>query len=622
MAYLDDSGRSAMVRSVQGDLLVPSVVYFEDDELLYGRAAKLAAATQPGRAAELVKRDLGQAAYSRAIGGELFPPEVVLGALLRRIAAELPPHVARRPAVALAIPASFDQSQRNALIESGQVAGLDLVGVITEPLATALAFAELQGYLQPGVDKPGCRVLVFDLGGGKLDVAVIEIKPGRVRTMAASGKSRLGGRDWDLLLAEHLADVFHKQFGDDPRYDMVSVRRLVESAEEAKLSLTARQQARVHVERTGQAADISITRTMFEELSESLVNEARRVTEYVLTQSGMTRRDLAHLIVVGGASRMPMIGKMLESLTDLKPAPNIHPDEAVARGAAIYADHQLDVKMGRTPRIPLEITDLTTHTLGMEWVAPGSDRRETVVLIPRGTELPCGMTTKAVTTEDGQATITLQMLQGESRNADECAHVAQAVIRDLPPGIPKGWPIQVLCQFTAAGRLQVKAQIEKSGQSLPVEVRRPTGLSETQIAEWRKLLAARDGLIPILAQLKRDQERRAAEAPLEATAEVTPLAAAVVTPAGEAAPSGQNVGVIEEINLETSDEPLMRNIKRNRLTGRKIAIMLTGYLVSATLGLAIGYYILMRLDPSYNRLHLRLPGLSEPAPDGATMPNP
>lgn len=618
LAYVDESGRSAMVRNLQGDLLIPSAVFFEDDDLLYGRAAKQAAATQPQRAGELVKRDLGQAAYARAVGGELLPPEVVTGAMLRKICAELPPHIAAKPGVALAVPSCFDQSQRNAALEAGQIAGLDLLGIIPDPLAAAVAFAELHGYLQPGADKPGCRVLVFDLGGGTLDVAVIEIKPGRVRTMAVGGRSRLGGRDFDLLLAEHLAEVFQKQFGEDPRHDMVSVRRLVESAEEAKISLTARQQTRVHVERTGHAADITITRAMFEELSESLVNLALQVTENVLVQSGMARRDLAHLILVGGATRMPMIAKALEKLTDLKPAPNIHPDEAVARGAALYADRQLDVRMGRTPRIPLEMTDLTARTLGMEWIGAEGGRAENVVLIPRGTEMPCSMTTRVTTTADGQTSVLLHMLQGESRVADECVRVAEAEIHGLPAGIPKGWPIQVNCSFTPTGRLLVKAQVERTGQALAVNVRRPWGLDEAQILEWRKQLAGREGLAPVLALVQKQRASREAAQEAAAVEAVSPVVAAL--PVGSAVPPPtsvqQNVGVIEDIQLDPRDTSLSRGMRKNRLTPRKIAIMLAGYVISATLGLAIGYYILMRIDPSYNRWNLPLPGVAREGGDG------
>jgi molecular chaperone DnaK len=609
LSRIDDTGRSAMIRDPQGDLLIPNIVFFDDDELVFGRAAKQAAVTQPGRAGESVKRDRGQAVYSRAIGGELLPPELIEGCLLKHACADLSRGGGPKPAVVLSVPASSDQAQRKALLDAGQIAGLDVLGTINDPLASALAFAENQGYLSRGADKPGCRVLLFDLGGGKLDAAIVEIKPGRLRTMAVAGDARLGGRDWDARLSEQLAGEFSKQFGEDPRHDMVSVRRLLESAEEAKHALTARQQARVHLERGAHTADITITRQTFEEITLELLGRAKCIAEKVLAQSGLAWRDFAHLLLVGGATRMPMIGKMLETLTGLKPAPNIHPDEAVARGAALYADWLLAAREGRKSRIPLEVADLTCNSLGVEWVDPASGRAENVVLIPRGTELPCGTVSKLTTTADGQTSVTVQLLEGESRNADDCSRIGQAEFRDLPLGLPKGWPIEVQYQYTAAGRLQVKAHIEKSGQITALPARRECGMPESQVADWRKLLSGRVGLTAILDLLGRHRKRHA-----ESAVSAPPQIAAT------AQPPALPLEVRDEVvSWDALDVPSTSRPRNRTLSPRKIAIMLTGYLLSAALGLAIGYYILMRMDPSYNWLQLRLPGLSRPAPNNPSV---
>lgn len=601
-----------MIRDPQGDLLIPNIVFFDDEELVFGRAAKQAAVTQPGRAGESVKRDRGQGVYSRAIGGELLPPELIEGCLLKHACADLASGGGPRPAIVLSVPACSNQAQRKALLDAGQIAGLDVLGTINDPLASALAFAENQGYLGREAVKTGCRVLVFDLGGGKLDAAIVEIKPGRLRTMGVAGEPRLGGRDWDLRLSEQLAGEFTKQFGEDPRYDMVSVRRLLESAEEAKHALTARQQARVHLERAAHTADITITRQTFEEITLELLERAKAVAEKVLAQSGLVWRDFAHLLLVGGATRMPMIGRMLENLTGLKPAPNIHPDEAVARGAAIYADLLLAAREGRTSRIPLEVADLTCNSVGIEWVDPATGRAENVVLIPRGTELPCGTVSKLATTADNQTSVAVQLLEGEGRNAEECSRIGQAEFRDLPLGLPKGWPIEVQYQYTTAGRLQVKAQIEKSGQSVALAVRRECGMSDAEVADWRKLLSGRVGLTAILDLLGRHRKRQA-ESPAPAPAQIAAIATIAQPPALPAEVHDEIIG------WDSLDVPSPSRPKNRALTSRKVTIMLTGYLVSAALGLALGYYILMRIDPSYNWLHLRLPGLSQPQSNKASV---
>ena len=601
VARIDDVGRSLPVRDAQGDLLIPSVVYFEDDELLHGRAAKLAAATQPGRAAEFVKRDLGQAAYSRAIGGELLPPEVIEAYLLKKLAADLAQEGIPKPAVVLSTPASFNQAQRRARLDAGLIAGLEVLGTINDPLAAALLFAESQGYLSEGAgDKPGCRVLVFDLGGSKLDVAIIEIKPGRLRTMSVGGNISLGGREWDLLLAEYLAEQFVKQFGQDPRHDMASVRRLQQSAEEAKQALSARQQVRVQVERGEDSAGIIVTRQAFEELTSGLVDQALQVVEATLARAGMAWRDLAHLLLIGGASRMPVLTKRLEELTHLKAAPQVHPDETVARGAALYAECLLAARENRKPNLQVAIVDLTVHSLGLEWRDPQTGRMENVVLIARGTELPCGTVARATTETDDQSTINVQLLEGESRIADECTRIAMLTIRDLPAGLPAGTNIDVQYQFTAEGRVQLKAIMPKSGQALPISVRRAQGLTESQLADWRQLIASNAGLKAIHALLPKHQQERAAQAAVEPRP-VSPLAR---PPALPTAPPE-----IEDFTLRAPDDLAPARRRKRPMNSQKMGIMLAGYLISAILGLSIGYYILMRIDPSFNWWDLPLPGL-------------
>ncbi len=613
IARVDESGRTAMLRDAQGDLLIPNIVFFEDEELVFGRAARQADVSQPNRAGEWAKGALGQAFSSRAIGGELLPPEVIEGCLLKHLCADARV-VGAAPAIVLAAPACFDQAQRQALADSARIAGLDLLGILNDPLAAALAFAENQGYLTKGAAKPGCRILVFDLGGGTLDVAIVEIKPGRVRTMSVGGDVSLGGREWDLLLAEHLAGEFNKQFGEDPRHDMVSVRRLVEAAEEAKQALTARQQARVHVERGEHAADVTITRQTFDEITEHLLTRAKRITEETLSHSGLAWRDLAHLLLVGGATRMPMIGKMLESLTGLKPAPQVHPEEAAARGAAVYAERLLATRDKRASNLEIELTDLTARSLGVEWIDPVTCQAENVVLIPRGTELPCGTVSRAMTSTDGESSVAVQLLEGEGRRAEDCSRIAEVMIQDLPPRLPKGSSIEIQYQYTAAGQFQVAAKLEKSGQALPVAIVYKSRMSASQVEDWRTLLAGRAGLSRILTQLARHRSERgepaehAAPAAVVSTAPV-PVATPALAPAMKA-----TIGVIEDINLEMRDASAASRMRKRKVTPRKIAILLAGYVVSAALGLAIGYYILMRIDPRYNWLDLRLPGLSSPPP--------
>ncbi len=616
LARFDAAGRTAMIRNPLGDQIVAGVVFFEDDELLFGRAANQAASTQPQRAAECFKRDFGQSSYTRAINGELLPVELIEACLLKNACDDLPTAGDARPAVALALPAAFDQAQRRGVVDAARIAGVDLLGTISEPLATALAFAEVQGYLTADAQqKPGCRVLVFDLGGGKLDAAIVEIKHDRLRTLAVIGDPQLGGRDWDQQLAEYLAAKFEKEFGDDPRYDMVSVRRLVAGAEEAKHTLTARQQARVHIERTGYATDIAVQRHAFEEATTELVDRARRVAEDAIAQAGLAWRDIAHLLLVGGATRMPMIGAMIESVTGLKPATNMHAEEAVARGAALYAEQLLAARENRASPVRMQIIEMTAHSMGIRWQEPGTDRAENVVLIPRGTEMPCGTSSKVVTEVDDQRSVSLQLLEGESRNAEECRPVAQVTIDGLPDELPRQSSIDVFYQISAEGRLQVKAQLKKGGHPLTTRIERAGGLTDNEIADWNQLLQTSPGLKAIHALVaKHTAARPPDDPPPEPTSETR--APAFAPPQPRDSDSSDDF----QLDVTPSEAPERRASAGSG--ARKVAILLTGYVISSVLGLAIGYYILMVLRPEWNVLNLRLPGVrTGAASDGAASPD-
>jgi molecular chaperone DnaK len=454
-------------------------------------------------------------------------------------------------------------------------------------------------------------VLVFDLGGSKLDVAIIEIKPNRLRTMAIGGNTRLGGRDWDQRLAEYLAEQFAKQFGDDPRHDMISVRRLLESAEEAKQSLTARQQTRVQVQRSDDAAAIIVTRQAFEDQTADLVDAAMQVAEQTLAQAGIVWRDMGGLLIVGGATRMPAIAARLKTLSGFDPATGVHPDEAVARGAAIFAEHLLAKRDGRRSPLEFSLVDITVHNLGLEWRDEQSGRIENVVLIARGSELPCGTVSKVVTDREDQDAIELVLLEGESRQAEQCTRIARLAIRDLPTGLPKGAQINVQYQLTAEGRLQAKPQLARTGAPLTVNVRRENAPTENELTDWKQWLAKRAGLKSLHELLARHAKENLAREEAEAAAapSLPPPVRPPALPGRGAAAAGETS---PEFTVTGGENLHARRMSRRRMTPRKLAILVGGYIVSAIVGTAIGYYILMRIDPSYNWWNLRLPGLQAP----------
>ena len=324
-----------------------------------------------------MKRELGEPSYSRAIGGELLPVEVIEGCLLKWLCTDLFSEARFKPAIVLSVPASFDQAQRRARGDAAQIAGLDVLSTINDPLAAARSFCRGQRLFKRDGQKPGCRLLVFDLGGGTCDVAIVEIKPGRLRTLAVGGDARMGGRDWDLRLADYLAEEFAKEFGEDPRYDMVSVRRLVEAAEEAKQTLTARQQARVRVERFGHGTEITLTRQTFEDITADLVERTQQLANSARSSwNGVARRRASFAGRRGHADADDRAN--VGNLDGAQTARTVHPDEAVARGAALYA-RQLLARREKRPvtGAEVELTDLSAHSLGVEWLDPKTQARKT-----------------------------------------------------------------------------------------------------------------------------------------------------------------------------------------------------------------------------------------------------
>jgi molecular chaperone DnaK (HSP70) len=317
----------------------------------------------------------------------------------------------------------------------------------------------------------------------------------------------------------------------------------------------------------------------------------------------MAWRDVSGLLLVGAATRMPIVAKRLEQLTGLKPVAELHADEAVARGAALYAECRLAAREHRTIDLQVAITDLTVHSLGLEWNDPQSGRVENVVLIARGSELPCGTVAAATTDAENQSSLVIHLLEGESRAADECARIGQLTVRELPAGLPKGTHVEVQYKFTAEGRLQVRAQLPRSGQALPISVRREQGMTENQISDWQQLLACGGGLKAILTLLPKHQEQREALAEQEAASGTTVPPRAPV--------SSAQVPTQEEFSLETGGDTTTARLKKRKLTQRRLAIIVAGYLISALVGTLIGYYILMRIEPSYNWWHLKLPGLRD-----------
>lgn len=535
VAWVNEAGRTEMIRNAEGDLLTPSVVLFEDTEVVVGKEAKNAATVKPDRVAQFVKRDMGSPVYSRPIRGEHLPPEVIQACILRKLKADAVRVLGPEIGAVITVPAYFDEPRRKATADAGEMAGLNVLDIVNEPTAAALGYSEITGYLA-GPDGPQqqMNVLVYDLGGGTFDATLLRLSPGDIRTLATDGDVQLGGHDWDTRLLNYVAEAFKQLHGLDPREDQASFNRLYATIVEAKHTLSARSRAAIRFDYKGLAGELAITREQFEEITADLLERTAYTSRQLLVAAKLQWPDVGRVLLVGGSTRMPMVPRMLQQAAGVDPDRTVNPDEAVARGAAIYAHHLLQMRSEEARQPKFQVTNVNSHSLGIEGIDQGTMRKTNVILIPRNTPLPAKFQEKFVTKADNQQSIVVQVLEGESSLPSECTAIGRTVIRDLPPGLPKGWPIEVTFEYAANGRLTVSATVPGTQRATVLEIERERGLSNEGISGWKQAVTASDGFNRFESQMN-DQLRAHGQAfqaaPLAA---VQPKASGTMQAVGQA----------------------------------------------------------------------------------------
>lgn len=488
VAWVDESGHTVMVQNAEGELLTPSIVLFEDSEIVVGKEAKTATIVEPDRVAIWVKRDMGASVYSRPIRGTYLPPEVIQACILRKLKTDATQFVGADFQVIITVPAYFDEPRRKATMDAGQLAGLNVLDIVNEPTASALAFAEVQGYLaMTGGPTEKSNVLVYDLGGGTFDVTLLRLEPGGIRTIATDGDAQLGGVDWDQRLVTYLADEFQKATQSDARRDPHAIARLCSLATETKHTLSARSHASARVEYASRAVDVPVSREQFESMTADLLNRTQHTVEQLLIAAKMQWTDVARILLVGGSTRMPAVQRMLREISGLVPDYAVNPDEAVARGAALYADYLIKRASG-VPTRDFEVTNVNAHSLGIEGFEVKTSQKKNVILIPRNTPLPATAGHRFVTKRMGQPSIQIRVLEGESSVPAECTAIGQAIIRDLPPGLPQAWPVEVTFQYGVNGRLSVHAVVPGANRQTELQLERATELSGEGWNRWRDVM--------------------------------------------------------------------------------------------------------------------------------------
>ena len=471
-----EAGDPVVIPNSEGARTTPSVVAFsKTGEVLVGEVAKRQAITNPDRTFRSVKRHMGENWKTPDIDGKQYTPQEISARILMKLKRDAEAYLGDTVTQAvITVPAYFDDAQRTATKEAGQIAGLEVLRIINEPTAAALAY---------GLDKGSQEetVLVFDLGGGTFDVSVLEIGDGVFEVKSTHGDTHLGGDDWDQCVIDWLVTQFKAAHGVDLSKDRMATQRLKEAAEKAKIELSQVPQTQINLPFITATAngplhlDESLTRAKFQELTAHLLERCRKPFEQAITDAGLTKGQIQHVILVGGSTRMPAVQELVQSFTGKEPNRTVNPDEVVAVGAAVQAG----VLRGDVKDILL--LDVTPLSLGIETKGGVMTR-----LIERNTTIPTRRTETFTTAEDMQPSVEIHVLQGEREMASYNKTLGKFQLVDLPPA-PRGVPqIEVTFDIDANGIVHVSAKDRATSKEQSMTITGQSSLSKDDINQMVK----------------------------------------------------------------------------------------------------------------------------------------
>ena len=465
-----EGGEPTVIANAEGSRTTPSVVAFaKDGEVLVGEVAKRQAITNPDRTIRSVKREMGTN-WSIDIDGKGYNAQEVSARTLMKLKRDAEAYLGDTVTEAvITVPAYFDDAQRTATQEAGKVAGLEVLRIINEPTAAALAYG-----LEKGDEDQ--TILVFDLGGGTFDVSVLEIGDGVFEVKSTSGDTSLGGDDWDERVITWLVESFTNDHGVDLSKDNMAMQRLKEAAEKAKIELSSSQSTQINlpfVTATDAGPlhmDYALSRSKFQELTSDLLERCRKPFEQAIKDAGLSMSEIEHVILVGGSTRMPAVTELVQTMTGKEPNKSVNPDEVVAVGAAVQAG----VLRGEVKDILL--LDVTPLSLGIETKGGVMTK-----MIERNTTIPTRRTEVYTTAEDNQPSVEIHVLQGEREMSQFNKTLGKFQLVDIPPA-PRGVPqIEVTFDIDANGIVHVSAKDRATGKEQSITITGQSSLDQDKI---------------------------------------------------------------------------------------------------------------------------------------------
>jgi molecular chaperone DnaK len=490
IAHIDAYGKPQIIPNAETERITPSVIFFEDSHVIVGTVAKNNAVVEPEKIVDFVKREMGKPKdqFHREFSGKIYSAEELSALIIKKLKADAEKYLDQPITDAvITVPAYFNDAERTATITAGRLAGLNVLQIINEPTAAALAY---------GLDKldEDQTVFVFDLGGGTFDVTIMRIVDHKIEMLATNGDHRLGGKDWDDVIVNLIAEEFDRLHGENPLLDLHSYQELHNRALAAKIQLSSRNNTTIVYHHDGKSVKLTLTRKEFEKRTRHLVEKCKTICEMVMQEAKLKWDKIDKVLLAGGMTRMPMIRAMSSGFSAVPQVDQVNPDEVVARGAAIQGilsilneedisgektvDDSVRQQFSGLDGGLIEVTDITSHTLGVVLWDQRQLQEYVFPMIPKMTPIPAVIRNSFGTADANMQRAVVKVVEGESTVPGECTPLGVCDIQ-LPPYLPKGSPVKLTYQYNANQVLEV--EVQAAGNNAKVTIDRNTGLAPQEI---------------------------------------------------------------------------------------------------------------------------------------------